>query len=205
MPKVKLLVGRGVREKSKIALDRRDTLGFWTWDATRDRIWADTVVAQLFSIDPEEAEAGLPLSNFATHIHPPDRARLLASFRSDGREDGSAGLEYRVRAADGGLRLVLSRGRFAYDHLGRPLSGRGIIVDISDLEARHERSNPAGPAEEGFAASLLDQAASAAIAAFQAVGALNDPSLTARAEALLFEIGRKLATQEAAEERKQLN
>jgi hypothetical protein len=186
-------------------MDRRDTLGFWTWDAKRDCVWADTCVALLFDVDPEEAEAGLPLSVFASQIHPTDRPRVLALFRSEGREDGRGGVEYRVRGADGSLRLVLFRGRFTYDHHGRPLSGRGIVVDISDLQPREADRDPAGTFDEAPSTELLDQAAAAAIAAFQVIGALNDPGLTARAEALLFEIGRKLALQEVADERSRLN
>ncbi|MCJ2065517.1 PAS domain-containing protein [Methylobacterium sp. J-088] len=205
MPKLKLLGGRRPRERSKLVLGGPDALGFWTWDAERDRVWADTFVALLFEIDPEEAEAGVPLSVFAAHIHPPDQSRVLASFRAEAREDGHMALEYRVRATGGGLRLVLSRGRFAYDHRGRPLSGHGIIVDISDLQARDEDRTPAPPLAEDPSGTSLDRAATAAIAAFQAIEPLNDPGLTARAEALLFEIGRKLATQEADDERKRLN
>lgn len=205
MPKVKPFVSRSVRERSKFALDRRETPGFWSWDAQRDCVWADTSVALLFNLDPEEAEAGLPLSVFASHIHPTDQPRVLALFRSDRREDGGGAVEYRVRGADGGLRLVLFRGRFTYDHLGRPLSGRGIIVDISDLQAGDADRAPAGMFDAAPPTVLLDQAAAAAIAAFQAIGALNDPGLTVRAEALLFEIGRKLALQEATDERNRLN
>ena len=205
MPKLKLLAGRRPREKSKLVLGGPDALGFWTWDAERDCVWADTFVALLFDIDPEDAEAGVPLSVFAAQIHPPDQSRVLASFRAEARQDGHMALEYRVRASGGGLRLVLSRGRFSYDHRGRPLSGHGIIVDISDLQSRDGDRAPAGPLAEDPPETSLDRAAAAAIAAFQAIGPLNDPGLTARAEALLFEIGRRLATQEAEDERQRLN
>lgn len=179
-------------------------LGFWTWDAERDCVWADTFVALLFDIDPEEAEAGVPLPVFAAHIHPADQSRVLASFRADIREAERTAIEYRVRAFGGGLRLVLSRGRFSYDHRGRPLSGHGIIVDISDLQARDGDRASAGTMAEDPSGTSLDRAAAAAIAAFQVIDPLNDPGLTARAEAVLFEIGRRLATQEADDERKSL-
>lgn len=204
MPKLKLPGGRVVRERPKIALDRRECLGWWDWDANSDLIRSDTVAALLFGIDSEEADAGLPLSLLAARIHPADRPRVLTSFRRAAPDTGSASLEYRVGTADGGVRWMLSRGRFVYDHHGRPISGRGIIVDISDLQERGEDRAPGGIMED-VSESVLDQAASAAIAAFHVIGVLNDPSLTVRAEALLFEIGRKLALLEAAEERRRLN
>lgn len=205
MPKLKFPDGRRLREKSKLVLGGPDTLGFWTWDAKRDCVWADTFVALLFDIDPEKAEAGVPLSVFTANIHPPDQSRVVAGFRADTREAERTAIEYRVRAFGGGLRLVLSRGRFSYDDRGRPLSGHGIIVDISDLQARDGDRASTGTMAEDRSETSLDRAAAAAIAAFQVIGPLNDPGLTARAEALLFEIGRRLATQEADDERKRLN
>ncbi|MCJ2138307.1 PAS domain-containing protein [Methylobacterium sp. J-026] len=201
MPKLKSLDGPSRRKEFQVPLDARDGVGTWTWDAASDRVWADGSAARLFNLGPEEAEAGLPLSAYAAAVPTLDRARIRAAFRKYVRDGGPAVVEYRVSSAGGALRWVLLRGRFSSDHLGRPVRGHGIIVDVTDLNARDGDANPvADPGE-----TPLERAADAAISAFRAVDALNDPGLRAWAEALLHEIGRKLAAQQAAESRANLN
>ncbi|SDN16134.1 PAS fold-containing protein [Methylobacterium phyllostachyos] len=204
MPKLKTLVGPSRLKEFQVALDACDVVGNWSWDAGTDHVRSDTFVALVFNVDPEEAEAGLPLSAYAAGIHPTDRTRVLTAFRNRSPDSGPAVVEYRVCSADGIVRWVLSRGRYSYDSVGRPLRAHGIIVDITDLQARDGDEAFGDQAEEPVQ-TPLDQAAAAAITAFQAIVPLNDPGLTARVEALLFEIGRKLATQEANEARTRLN
>jgi len=204
MPKLKTSDGPSRVDGFRDALDSRDVIGSWTWEAGTDHVRADTFVALLFNVDPEEAEAGLSLSAYAAGIHPTDRTRVLTGFRKRAGDTGPLVIEYRVCSADGMVRWILSRGRFVYDSFGRPLRGHGIIVDITDLQER-ERDAEFGSETEEPAETPLDQAAEAAIAAFRAIAPLNDSRLTARAEALLFEIGRKLAAQESNEARTRLN
>ncbi len=201
MPKLKSLVGPSRRKEFQVPLDARDVVGTWTWDAASDRVWADSSAARLFDVAPEEAEAGLPLSAYAAAVHTPDRPRVRTAFREHVRDGGPAVIEYRVCSASGALRWVLVRGRFSYDHLRRPVGGHGIIVDVTDLNVRDVDANPVEDSGE----TLLERAADAAISAFRAVYALNDPGLRARAEALLHDIGRKLAAQQASESRANLN
>ena len=205
MPKLKTHDAASPWEDLQVALDACDVVGNWTWEAGSDHVRADTFVALMFNVDPEEAEWGLPLAAYAAGIYPEDRTRVLNGFRTRSRESGPAVVEYRVCSADGVVRWVLSRGRFSYDHLGRPLRGHGIIVDITDLQTRDGDEDALGARTEEPAETPLELAATAAITAFQAVADLNDPGLKARAEALLFEIGRKLAAQESHELRTRLN
>jgi hypothetical protein len=182
-----------------------DIVGTWAWDARTDLTIADTHAALLFNVDPDEAEAGLPLEAFAMGIHPSDRPRVLAAFRKGARDGRPYVREYRVHAADGTLRWVLTRGRFFCDHRGHPARGRGIVVDITALRATESE---AAALETGTARadeSPLDQAAAAAIAAWQAINTMDDAELSARAKGLLYEIGLRLAAEELARRRDHLS
>jgi hypothetical protein len=57
-------------------------------------------VARLFDVDPEEAEAGLPLSAYGAGIHAADRSRLLTTFREAARNSWPYVSEFRVISAD---------------------------------------------------------------------------------------------------------
>jgi len=202
MPKSNPVAGQTCPKAFQIALDALDVIGSWEWDCASDRTHADAFVALLFNLDPEEAEEGAPLSAFIKGIHPEDRQRISALIQRSAQEGSSYIAEYRVCSADGLTRWVLARGRFSCDHRGRPVSGRGIIVDITRVRMGE---SAAEVADLHIAESPLERAADHAMAAQQAVIELQDPALKARADALLFDLGRKLAQQEVCERRKHMN
>ena len=202
MPKPKLVEGQTCPRAFQLALDALDVIGNWEWDCGSDLTRADVFVALLFNLDPEEAEEGAPLSSFIKGIHPEDRQRVSALIQRSAREGSSYVAEYRVCSADGITRWVLARGRFSCDHVGRPHNGRGIIVDITRVRMDESAVETA---DDYSAGPPLERAAGHAMAAQQAIVELQDPALKARADALLLDLGRKLAQQEVCERRKHMN
>jgi len=47
--------------------------GIYTWDLDEDLLYADTLVAALFGLDPAETVEGLPLESYLARMHPNDR------------------------------------------------------------------------------------------------------------------------------------
>ncbi|MCJ2005629.1 PAS domain-containing protein [Methylobacterium sp. J-092] len=198
MPKTRPLNGQTCSVAFQSALDALDVIGRWEWDAASDRARVDAVVALLFNLDPEEAEDGLPLSRFIDGIHADDRQRVLALIRSSASAGSAYLTEYRVISVDGRTRWVLSRGRFTSDHAGQPRTGSGILIDITQMRMSEDT-------DSWTQATPLDRAADHAIAAQQAIVDLQDPPLKAHADALLMELGRRLAREEVRERRKRMN
>lgn len=202
MPKNKPLGGQTTPEAFQHALDALDVIGRWEWDATTDLARVDAFVALLFDVDPEEAEEGLPLSFFIDGIHADDRERVLALIQRSAQEGSAYLTEYRVISVDGRTRWVLARGRFATDHTGRPLTGSGILVDITRMRMFEGTFNEV---ETCAGEAALDRAADHAIAAQEAIVELQDPKLKVLADALLAGLGRRLAQQEVQERRRHMN
>lgn len=202
MPKLKPLSGQTCPEAFQSALDALDVIGRWEWDASTDGIRSDAFVALLFGLDPKQAEEGAPLAAYIEGIHADDRERVLALIRRSAQEGSAFLTEYRVISVDGRTRWVLARGRFTTDHFGRPLSGSGILVDITRMRM-FEGTFDEGGTYAGEAP--LDRAADHAIAAQEAIVEMQDPKLKALADALLMELGRKLAQQEVHERRRRMN
>ncbi len=184
------------------ALDAIDVIGRWTWDAATNKARADAFVALLFNVDPEEAAVGVPLPAYIDAIHADDRERVLASIRRSAQEGGAYLIEYRVTSVDGQMRWVLARGRFISDHDGRPLSGSGILVDITRMRLSEGTS---GEVETTVEDAPLDRAAEHAIAAQQAIVELQDAELKVHADALLMAVGRKLALREVQDRRRRMH
>ena len=202
VPKLKRFSAQTCPKAFQHALDALDVIGNWEWDATTDRARVDGIVALLFDVDPDEAAAGVPLSAFIDSIHPEDRERVFAQIRRCRVEGGTYLAEYRVLSADGQTRWVLDRGRFCINHHGRPVSGAGILVDITPMRMSEGtyREVETRPTEVP-----LDRAAEHAIAAQKAIVEMRDPELKFYADALLKAVGRKLARQEVQDRRKRMN
>ena len=107
--------------------------------ATRDAVWdwspgsATGWVNQVF-----RDFLGVPADTNDTHawwvsrLHPDDRERVLKHFISDVQADGSDGIEYRVRRADGEYAHVLDRNFAVLDAQQRPVRLIGAIMDLSE-------------------------------------------------------------------------
>ena len=159
-------------------------------------------MALLFNVGPEEARVGLPLSAYIDGMHPDDREHVHALILRSIEEDTPFVAEYRVLSADGVTRWVLDRGYTIRDASGRPVRGRGIIVDIT--RSRTGRLTCAADAPN-LLIPPLERAADLVMDAQQAITELQDPMLKAQVDALLLSLGRKLAQQEVQERRQSMN
>ena len=184
------------------ALDALDVIGRWDWDAATDRVRSDAFVALLFNLAPEVAEDGVPLASYVDAIHADDRQRVLSLIRRSAHESGAYLTEYRVISIDGRTRWVLARGRFTSDDSGQPVTGSGILVDITRMRMS-EGAFDEGEIDSGCAP--LDRAADHAIAAQQALVEFQDPELKILADMLLMVLGRRLAQRETQDRRRHMN
>ena len=76
-------------------------------------------------------EAALAPGFWERHVHPEDRASVLARLPALFHE-GHLEVEYRLRAADGGWRWVRDHLRLVRDPQGRPAEIAGAMVDVTE-------------------------------------------------------------------------
>ncbi|KAB1072642.1 PAS domain-containing protein [Methylobacterium planeticum] len=183
-------------------MDVSNEVGHWDVNIAADRVRADPLAASLFNVDPDLAEAGVPLAAFVAGMHAEDRDRVIALISQCAQRGGSYVAEYRVCSADGVTRWVLARGSFELDGEGLPSRGRGIVVDITPSRRRETAfvASKASPTEHP-----LERAADQCVAVHRTIAELEDPTLTLLSEMLLLEIGRKLAKLETRSRLKRLN
>jgi PAS domain-containing protein len=179
------------------AIDASDMIGRWDWDIPNDRLYADALVALLFNVDPFLAKDGVPLRYFLDAIHPEDReatARTIAMSVETGR---SYVQEYRVLSADRATRYVLARGLITLDHVGRPIRGSGVLIDITQ-----NRIDETAAAQ---AVHPLERAAEHCLAAHKALQDLPETLLHQMSAMLLLEVGRRLSKLEGDRRRASMN
>ncbi|WP_162501394.1 PAS domain-containing protein [Methylobacterium crusticola] len=172
------------------SIDECDVVGSWSWHVQDDCVYTDDLVAHIFGLDPALGRAGAPIAAFVNGIHPDDRTVILDHIRRCATEGISYVAEYRVCSSDGVTRWVLARGRFKLDADGKPLCGRGIIVDVT---ACRLSDNAFARPTSAEISHPLEQVAEHCLQAHAAISTLKKPLLRKLIEMLLLEIGRELS------------
>ncbi|MCW6512701.1 PAS domain S-box protein, partial [Lichenifustis flavocetrariae] len=127
------------QERLNLALGASGMVGIWDWDLRADVIYADANFARIYTVDPEWAARGAPLSEYVKNIHPDD----LSDFQAEldrlfaGAEEFSN--EYRIFQPGGSVRWVLARGRLVRDDDGTPIRFPGASVDITERKQAEAR------------------------------------------------------------------
>jgi PAS domain S-box-containing protein len=124
---------RDARLRQDAALVAAD-IGTWTYDIQADLIYADRNLAAIFGVSDTGA-AGAALSHFLDAIHPEDLSGAQGAIAASIASGDPFERHYRVRAADGGWRHVLARGKVTRDDAGRPAWLPGIVLDVSRQKA----------------------------------------------------------------------
>lgn len=124
------------QEKLDMALTASGMVGTWDWDVGADLVTADERFARLFSIAPEDAERGFPMSTFLAPVHADDRARAQAEFQAAVASRGQARFEFRLPQPDGSNRWVAASGAASSP---KGLRFPGIVVDITEQRLIAER------------------------------------------------------------------
>jgi PAS domain S-box-containing protein len=118
----------------------------WTWDIRTDLVSADRNLARLFLGEHAESRE-LPIAAFFEAIHADDLIEVMAQIRKAIASGEPYEARYRVRAAGGGYRFVIARGRAEYAADGSPLRLPGVIVDVT---RQHEAEEQLRASEERY-------------------------------------------------------
>jgi len=132
----RLLLDRvGASEQALAEAQAIAKVGSWEWDIRADVVtWSDELY-RIFDLEPQEFAA--TYEGFLAHVHPEDRADVMASIES--LFHGVAVSEYEARIVRAGGRegWISSRGRLVRDDAGEPVRMRGTAQDITEqVEAR---------------------------------------------------------------------
>ena len=130
---------RRARDQVELALDAGAVIGTWLWDVPADRLTADSRFARTFSIDPEQAVAGLPAAVFLQRIHPQDLPEVQARLEESVRSGAPYRCQYRIRQPDGSDLWVEASGRCEHDEEGHPTYFPGLIVDVQERKLAEQQ------------------------------------------------------------------
>jgi PAS domain S-box-containing protein len=139
-------------ERQRLALEAIYAFGTWDWDIPADVFTTDARLGELFLLTPEQAKAGVRLSEITKAIHPEDLPRVLKNVRHAMSVGGKYSEEYRLVHPGGTIRWLSARGYVQLDEQGRPIRFPGVGVDVT---AEREALAALRQAEE-FTRSVLE-------------------------------------------------
>ncbi|TNC08775.1 diguanylate cyclase [Methylobacterium terricola] len=171
-------------------------VGTWETESLTDRTVSDATTAALFGLDPVRAAGGLPLAAYSRVIHPDDRAAFFGKLNRVRDHGGLFVIEYRTLPGPSDLRWVLARGRYERDERTGGMTGRGIVIDITESKHDGRVEDRAFFFVEDDTEMPLDRAAACAIQARQAIDEFAGPErlgLRRSVDTLLLALGRALA------------
>jgi PAS fold len=177
-------------DELQTVLDDADAVGRWQIDMRRRVVMADAIVSLLFGFTPEAGAAGIAFETFNGGVHPDDRAHVMQHILGCANVGGWFIAEHRVCSADGQIRRILARGKFDPDVTGTVVSGRGIVVDITQGDACDD---PLVASRISQASLPLEHVVDRVLASYHALKALDEPKALALTESLLMELGFSLA------------
>ncbi|MBM3889886.1 MAG: PAS domain S-box protein, partial [Verrucomicrobia bacterium] len=136
-------------------ITRATTDGVWDWDLVNNHVWRSESYASLFLYKPEEV--GTDNKWFMDRVHPEDRERIMAEFKT-ARDEGAEfhANEYRFRRADGQYAYVCDRAYFLRDERGVAVRAVGGMVDMTGRRQAEDTLRQSEERYRSLVASSMD-------------------------------------------------
>ncbi|MBX5160550.1 MULTISPECIES: PAS domain-containing protein [unclassified Rhizobium] len=113
-------------------MDLAEEPGIFTWDLATDTVYADSALANLFGLDPEQTISGLPIIKYLDRIHPDDKPSVAKAISDSVMTGDPYRHDYRVFDGSGQMVAVAAFGRCFRDQAGNPSQYAGIVFRTTD-------------------------------------------------------------------------
>ena len=124
-------------ERLKLAIDAA-SLGIWDWDIEQDRLVWDDSMYRLYGVPKEEFSGAFEA--WSKCVVPEDVAQARADVETALRGESDYFSDFRVKRADGAIRIIRGVAQIIRNADGKPVRMVGINRDVTDLvNAEHER------------------------------------------------------------------
>ncbi|MFZ3583124.1 PAS domain-containing protein [Loktanella sp. DJP18] len=114
-----------------MALSAGNSIGTWDWNVADDYVTADARFADLYGVDPQQAETGAPIAQFLANVNPDDVSRVRREIAEALRTGEAFTSEYRLMQPDGSVRWVTAQGQATLDGAGQAVHFPGVTFDIT--------------------------------------------------------------------------
>ncbi|QPN67065.1 diguanylate cyclase [Synechococcus sp. CBW1006] len=106
-------------------------VGIWDWDPVNDVLTWDSVMYQIYGVDPEKFSGAVEA--WSQTVHPEDRQFALSELAAAVRGEREYALRFRVVWPDGGVRYIQAASRRFFDDAGKVVRIMGVNYDVTEL------------------------------------------------------------------------
>jgi len=139
----------GLAEAQELA-----TLGSWEWSLVSGEVSWSPELYRIFGLDPERSPA--TYERFIAAVHRDDRDQVETAVRETVTTGTPLGYECRLVRPDGGVRVILARGRAVRDASGELIRVVGTVHDVTGLTETRQRLERANRQNEALLNSAAD-------------------------------------------------
>lgn len=112
-------------------------VGIWDWDPVHDALTWDSVMYQLYGVQPERFSGAVEA--WAHTVHPDDRPFAERELQAAVRGERDYAIRFRVVWPDGSVRYIQAASRRFFDGEGRVVRILGVNYDVTELVQTQER------------------------------------------------------------------
>ncbi|PZV23279.1 MAG: hypothetical protein DCF18_07055 [Cyanobium sp.] len=112
-------------------------VGIWDWDPVHDELTWDSVMYQLYGVQPERFSGAVEA--WAQTVHPEDRHFAERELQAAVRGERDYAIRFRVVWPDGSVRFIQAASRRFFDGEGRVVRILGVNYDVTELVQTQER------------------------------------------------------------------
>jgi PAS domain S-box-containing protein len=133
-------------------------IAVWNWEFASNVISGDENCSIMFGLPTGEFPR--TIEEFATSVHPDDRARVQKEVGASVEHLTEYKSEFRILRSDGAVRFLVSHGKVYCDDLGQPSRLTGVAWDVTERQEAEERLRAAARrlVAEGKFRELLEAA-----------------------------------------------
>jgi PAS domain S-box-containing protein len=127
---------RAAEERMRFALEAAG-VGIWDMDVAAGTLQWSTILESQYGLSP--GTFGGTFEAFIAHVHPLDRAALVATMAAANHSGADFAEQHRTLRPDGEIRWLSGAGRIHLGERGEPVRGVGISLDITERLALEEQ------------------------------------------------------------------
>lgn len=113
------------REKG---VDLKEAVGFFSWDLSENKVFADHVFAHIYGIPPRELEIGAPIEQVIKHVSEDDMPKVAKSLHETIISGKQCHQTYRINHPTGRNIIVTGQGRCLRNGEGVPSIYTGSVT-----------------------------------------------------------------------------
>jgi PAS domain S-box-containing protein len=134
-----MLAGADAGDDVRAILAAAGASGTWDWDVVAGELRIDPRFAELYGLDPADAQRVLPTRLFFKAIHPEDQARIKIAVTGMTAGAERFSKEFRVVAPNGETLWMHGRGQAHFNDQDEPVRFTGLLVDVTERKRTEER------------------------------------------------------------------